>query len=69
MSEQFPNLVKDITINIQKAHTLGNFLAVPWLRFHVPNAECTGLIPGQGSKIPHATQSGQNKTKQKTDCL
>ena len=32
----------------------GTSLVVQWLRLHAPNAEGMGLIPGQGTKIPHA---------------
>ena len=31
----------------------GTFLVVQWLRVHAPNAGGQGLIPGQGTKIPH----------------
>ena len=34
---------------------------VQWLKFQAPNAGGMGLIPGQGTKIPHA--AGQIKTK------
>ena len=34
--------------------TLGTSLAVQWLRPCAPNAGSTGLIPGRGTKIPHA---------------
>ena len=33
---------------------------VQWLRLHAPNAEGTGLNPGQGTKIPHAVQPKKN---------
>ena len=36
----------------------GTSLAVQWLRLHISNAGDTGSIPGQGTKIPHA--SGHN---------
>ena len=36
-----------------------------WLRPHAYNAGNMGLIPGQGTKIPHAVQCGQ-KVKNKT---
>ena len=40
-------------------------LAIQWLRFHASNAEGLGLIPGQGTKIPHVEWHGpitkQNK--------
>ena len=34
-------------------------LGVQWLRLCTPNAGGMGLIPGWGTKIPHATQHGQ----------
>ena len=30
------------------------FLVVQWLRLHASNAEAAGLIPGEGTKVPHA---------------
>ena len=36
-------------------------LAVQHLRHTAPSAEGTGSIPGQGSRIPHATQCGKKK--------
>ena len=30
------------------------------VRFHAPNAGHTGLIPGQGTKMLHATRDGHN---------
>ena len=42
---------------------MGTSLVVQWLRFHASNARGAGLIPGQGTKIPHAVQRGQNKNK------
>ena len=33
---------------------LGTSQAVQWLRLHASNAGGMGLIPGQGTKIPHA---------------
>ena len=33
----------------------GTSLAVQWLRLHASTAGGTDLIPGQGTKIPHAT--------------
>ena len=32
---------------------------VQWLRLHASNARSTGLIPGLGTKIPHAACRGQ----------
>ena len=50
----------------EKAHTFGvknvvsgNSLAVRWLGLHTFTAEDTGLIPGQGTKIPQAAQHVQ----------
>ena len=37
---------------------MGTSLAVQWLRLHAPNAGGPGLIPGWGTKIPHAAQQG-----------
>ena len=41
----------------------GTSLEVQWLRLHASTAGFTGLIPDQGSKIPHAMQCGQKKKK------
>ena len=38
----------------------GISLAVQWLRLCAPNAGGTGLIPGWGTKIPHAALCDQN---------
>ena len=38
-------------------------LVVQWLKLHSPNAGDTGSIPGQGTKIPHATWCGVKKEK------
>ena len=52
----------------------GTSLEVQWLRLHASTAGFTGLIPDQGSKIPHAMQCGQKKKKKdkkiqkKVDC-
>ena len=39
---------------------LGTSQVVQWLRFCPSNAGGTGLIPGQGTKIPQAAGCGQN---------
>ena len=36
-------------------------LAVQWLRLHTLSAGGTGLMPGWGTKIPHAVQCSQKK--------
>ena len=38
-------------------------MAVQWLRFHGSTAGSTGLIPGWGTKIPHALQLCGKKKK------
>ena len=40
-----------------------NSLAIQWLGLHASTAEGMGSIPGQGTKIPHATQHDQKKKK------
>ena len=44
----------------QKYKRLGTSLAVQWLRLHTSTIEGTGSTSGQGTKIPHAIQHGQN---------
>ena len=47
--------------------SLGYSLVVQWLGLCALIAKGTGSIPGQGTKIPQATQCGQkNQTKTKT---
>ena len=41
----------------------GTSLAVQWLRLHASTAEGMGSIPGQGTKIPHATWCRHKKKK------
>ena len=48
----------------------GTILVVQWLRLSASSAEDVSLIPGCGTKIPHAmwhdqTKTPKNKTKQK----
>ena len=38
-------------------------LAIQWLRFCTSKAGDAGSIPGQGTKISHAGQHGQEKKK------
>ena len=38
-------------------------MAVQWLGLHASTAGGTGLIPGQGTKIPHALWHGQKQNK------
>ena len=46
---------------------IGTFLVVQWLRSHAFNARGTGVISGQGTKIPYAIQSGQREKKEFSD--
>ena len=39
-------------------------MAVQWLGLLASNSGGTGLIPGQGTRIPHVRQHGQNNNKQ-----
>ena len=39
----------------------GNFLMVQWLRLRASTAGVMGLIPGQGTKIPHARELDSGK--------
>ena len=43
----------------------GTSLGVQWLRVHTSTTRGTGLIPDGGTKIPHATCSGQSKKQKK----
>ena len=36
---------------------------IQWLRLHPSDAEGVGSIPGQGTKIPHATEHRQKMNK------
>ena len=48
---------------------LGTSLVVQWLRLHSLSAEGTGLIPSQGTKIPHAKRHDQKKKRKRNLCL
>ena len=41
----------------------GTSLEVQWLRLRASNAGGVGLIPGQGTKIPHASKTKKKKEK------
>ena len=46
------------------------FLVAQWLGLHLPmQGVGTGLIPGQGAKIPHPTCLVGKKPKQKTEAI
>ena len=40
-------------------------LVVQWLRLESSNAGDMGLIPGMGTKIPHAAEPGQKKKRKR----
>ena len=46
-----------------KKNVTGNSLGVQWLGLHAVTAKGPGSIPGQGTKIPHATWCGQKKNR------
>ena len=47
----------------------GTSLAVQWLRLHASTAGGVGLIPGWGTKIPHAMWRKKKKKKSEHQCL
>ena len=53
--------------NIWKSICIGTSLAVQWLRLHTSTAGGTGLIPGQGTKIPHAAWRDHPTTKKRKE--
>ena len=48
-----------------KKYRCGASLMVQWLRLHPSIAGDTGLIPGLGTKIPHAAWCSQRKRKER----
>ena len=54
-----------LSLTIAKEWTVGLFLMVQGLGPHTFTAVGTGLIPGQGTKIPHAIQPKKKKKKRK----
>ena len=51
----------------------GTSLVVRWLSLHTSNAEGADLVPGQGTKFPHAMQHSQKvknfKNEKRSTCL
>ena len=45
-----------------QSNDLGDFPGGLGVKVCTPNSRGTGLIPGQGTKIPHATWHGQKKS-------
>ena len=52
----------------QKASSPGASLAVQWFATPPSNAGAVGSIPGQGTKIPHASQPKKQNIKRKQYC-
>ena len=48
-----------------RINSLGNSLVVQWLALCASTAGGMGLIPGQGTKIPHARGAARKKKKNK----
>ena len=44
---------------MKKCSDVGTSLVVQWLRLSTATAGCVGLVPGWGTKIPHALQPGK----------
>ena len=51
--------------DIKKKEVIGTSLAVQGLRLCASNAGGAGLIPGRGTKIPHAARHGQKQNETK----
>ena len=51
------------TARLSKSDFMGTSLVVQWLKLHDFNAGDMGLIPGWGTKIPHAVRHGQKINK------
>ena len=64
-----PKLHIDVieTIMVLK-EKLGDFPGGPVVNILTSNAGVAGLIPGQGTKIPHASQPKTQNIKQKKQC-
>ena len=58
--------IPEHTDYINQENSLGTSLVVQWLRLQASTIGSMGLIPGQGTKIPHAARRGQ-KAKTKTN--
>ena len=57
-----------MNIHVNKNPTDGDFPGSPMVKTLPSNAGAAGLIPGQGTKIPHASWL-KKKTKQKTEAI
>ena len=59
----FPSHLPTVYCPLLKLYISRTSLVVKWLRLCASNARDTGSTPGQGTKIPHATQQGQKINK------
>lgn len=55
--------LENLTGRINSLKAIGASIVVQWLRIHAFIPGVVGLIQGQGTKIPHAVQCGQNINK------
>ena len=55
-------LREEMRRNITEINKLGTSLVVQWLRLRASTAGGTGLIPGWGTKIPHAVWPKKKKS-------
>ena len=62
MSESYFNCLAELELKTKGG---GTSLAVQQLRFCTPTVGGTGLIPGQGTKNPHATWCRQKKERER----
>ena len=66
LKERWGNGWREDTSGSENIHTLKtdwDFLAAQWLRFHTSISGGTGLIPGQGTKIPQTVQHSSKARK------
>ena len=54
-----------LSLTTAEEWTVGAFLMVQWLGLHAFIAVGTGLIPGQGTNIPHAIQPKKKKERER----
>ena len=56
-----------LSLTTAEEWTVGAFLMVQWLGLHAFIAVGTGLIPGQGTNIPHAIQPKKKKRERERE--
>ena len=50
-----------LVLSLLRSYLVRNSLVFQWLGLHALTVRDLGLIPGQGTKISHATQHSQKK--------